>query len=125
MGVSLQLRDLLSTDLFYQRATISKRTTGIFSIRGGNFSFQQHALSSTLHLRVRCRCGGQQGLRVGMSRILVKLLGVSQFNNPSQVHYANAMSNMPNHGQVMSNEYIRQSQLLLQLCLEKMSSLML
>ena len=114
MAVSLQLRDLLPTDLLYQRATISKRTTGIFPIRGGNFSFQQNTLAAALYLGIRCRCGGQQGLGIGMPGILVKLIGVSQFNDPSQVHHANAMRNMPNHGQVMGNENVGQAQLLLQ-----------
>ena len=44
----------------------------------------------------------------------IEFIPVGQFDNLSQVHHCNAVSNMAHHAQIMRNEEVRQIKLLLQ-----------
>ena len=63
-----------------------------------------------LHLIIHIRNGdcGQQGLCVGVLRMIVKLILGRNLHNPSQIHDRDAVRHILDHAQVMGNEQVGQ-----------------
>ena len=59
-------------------------------------------------VRVRDRYGGNQGLCIGMERPVIHGIAIAQFDEPPQIHDANAPAEMMDHGQIMGDEQIGQ-----------------
>ena len=57
----------------------------------------------------------EQGLRIGMLRIVVDIVNWAQLDDFAQIHHSDAIADMPHHAEVMRDEEIGQVQLVLQL----------
>ena len=57
----------------------------------------------------------EQGTGIGMLRVIIKFPGGGEFHDPSEVHHADAVGDVPNHRQVMGNKDVGDPQLLLEI----------
>jgi len=65
-----------------------------------------------LVFRIRLGVGGNQRLGVGVFGVKKDLVGCAYFHQASQVHHRHAITDVPNHGQIVGNEQQGQPQLL-------------
>ena len=79
----------------------------------GNGAFQHDAVH--LDRRVRHGNGGEERLRVGVERITEDVRFRAVFHQVAEIHDADRVGDMLNHGQIVADEEIRQLVLILQL----------
>ena len=62
--------------------------------------------------------GAHQNLRVGVEWICKNVFGASQLDQPAEVHDADLIAQVPNHGEVMRDEEVSQPELALEVAKE-------
>ena len=88
-----------------------------FRVKGrGQFSFEHHTLA--LFMDIGDRNGRQQGLRIGMDRILKNLTRGAFFDHLAQLHHGDIIRDMFYNRHVMGDEHIGQTAFLLQILQE-------
>ena len=110
-----QRRHLVLAPLFADRATCMKRATSGRIQRTGDFAGQHDALAAALNGRVGDGNGGDQCLSIRVQRILVETIPVRQFDNAAQIHHRDSVANMPDGGEIMRDEQVCQTELVLEL----------
>lgn len=78
-----------------------------------DLSLQDNAFALPLNSIVCDGHGGEQGLRIGMYRICVELLGLHQLDNTAQIHHCHRVCDVLDDCKVMRNEHIGQPELCL------------
>ena len=111
-GLDLLKRLRLMAGLTGMRAPGRKTAAGL-GIDGRNqFTLDQNALGRIVNIHRRDR--REQRLGIGMKGLFKQLLRITGLHQLSQIHNADLMRDMPHHRQVMCDEHIGQSQLILQ-----------
>ena len=83
--------------------------------RRGHVAAQQDALAlAALTLGVRHRHGRHQGLGVRVHRRLVQRGAVGELDDLAEVHHRDAVRDVPDHGEVVRDDHVRQAELLLE-----------
>ena len=83
--------------------------------RAGHITLQDDALPPLFHHRVWDGHGREEGLGVGVKRILVKLGAAGELDNFAQVHHCHPIADMAHHAQVVSDEEVGHVELGLQI----------
>jgi hypothetical protein len=76
--------------------------------RAGHVANENDALALALGLGIGDRDCRQQRLRIGMQRVIVKLVLVRQLDNFAQVHHRHAVADMAHHRKIVRDEQVRQ-----------------
>src|SRR5918995_5978605 len=92
--------------------------------RAREIAGQEDRLALRLHLRIRDRDGGEKRDRVRVQRVLVQLLRRRDLDDRAQVHDRDPIGDVPDDGEVVGDEQIRQRELGLEL-LEQVDDLRL
>ena len=66
-------------------------------------------------IRVRYGCSAQERFRIRMERIGIHLVRIAELDQMSQIHNADLMADMSDHRQIVGDEKIGQSPLVLKL----------
>src|SRR5215471_18714061 len=82
----------------------------------GDVALEEDALA--LHRRVGDGHRGEKRLRVGMLRVVVELLARGDLHDLAQVHHGYARGDVLDHGEIVSDEEVRQVELLLEILQE-------
>ena len=82
--------------------------------RARHFPLQERARSPRLDRAVGHRHGGEQRLRIGMKRIVVKAVLGRDLDDLAQIHDGDAVAQMPDDCQIMGHEQISQPEPLAQ-----------
>ena len=79
-------------------------------------------LPVALRIRVCHRCCGEQGLGIGVKRLLVESMPVRKFHQTTEAHDCHPVTDVLDHAQVMGNENVGQAEPVLEL-LQKVDDL--
>ena len=96
------------------RAPIVEGAAGRPLEDAGNLSLDGDYFTFFLNHGISHGNGGKQGLRIGVERMVVQLLAISDLHDPAQVHHQNTVGNMLDHRQVMRDEDVADADLQLQ-----------
>src|SRR5664280_1951653 len=110
-----QLGLLLSADRLCNRAPRPEVTSAWRIDRARKISFEHNTLPLHLNSRIRDGHCRQQSLRIWMQRMFVNVVAFIHFDDLPQVRYKHTITDMLDHCEVMGDEKIGESQLLLQI----------
>jgi hypothetical protein len=92
--------------------------------RAGNVAGEDDATSPALDLGIRDRHGGQERDGVRVNGPVVQLAGRGRLYEPPEIHHRDAVADVPDDGQVVGDEQVREPELALEL-LEQVDDLRL
>ena len=72
-------------------------------------------MTSSLHTRIRQWYGREQGLGIRVGWSFVYLVGRTDLHDLAEVHHRHAVSDVPDHGEIMGDEHVRHAESLLQI----------
>src|SRR5438552_7319164 len=93
-----QRRDLARAALDRDRTARMEDASRRRIERARHLAAEHHALARGLHLRIRDRDRGEQGLRVGVLRILVELAALGDLHDLAEVHDRDPVGDVADHG---------------------------
>ena len=109
-----ELRGLLGALGLSDRATGVETAAARRIDRARRIAGEDDALAVLLHIRIRNRNCGEQGLRVRVVRLGVQALPIGELDHLAEVHDGHAVGDVLHDGQVVGDEQISGSVLLLQ-----------
>src|SRR5699024_10390674 len=98
-----------------QRASAHEGTARNFVGRAGKIPRENDAFSCAFYMGVGYGDRRQQRLRVGVLRVVEDLVDVTELDELSEIHHGDAISEVPDDGEIVGDEEVRDAELRLEL----------